>query len=315
MPEELLLSKGNIMTDLLISLLNLSSKLLIYIGSASLIGGWFLLLINSGHSGFRSFIRRSMLAGAIAGLFAVGINFYAQVGSFAESGWEGLFDPDYQMMLWDSPVGNSVILRLAGFALALIIIVFFRFARQPTSTSSPLWKTGNSILFFVSLVLLSSAFALTGHTAEQTLLIRLLLWVHVFIALLWMGSLLPLWYACGVMEAKPLKQIMHRFGLAAMGLVAVLAVCGGVIIWQLLASPAELVTTAYGRVLLLKIGLVVGILGLAALHKFRLVPQLTGRPEAMKLRRSILVESLIGLGILVVTVLLTTVVGPEFMNG
>ncbi|MGB0360390.1 MAG: hypothetical protein ACPGEF_03150, partial [Endozoicomonas sp.] len=149
------------MIDLLISLLNLSSKLLIYICSASLMGGWFLLLLDFGPSGFRVFIRRSMLAGAIAGLFAVGINFYAQVGSFAESGWEGLFDPDYQIMLWDSPVGDSVILRLAGFSLALITIVFFRFARQSVNTDLPLWKTGTSILFFVSLVLLSSAFVLT----------------------------------------------------------------------------------------------------------------------------------------------------------
>lgn len=301
------------MTDLLISLLNLGSKLLIYMCIASLMGGWFLLLLDSGHSGFRLFIRRSMLAGAIAGLFVVGINFYAQVGSFAESGWNGLFDPDYQMMLWDSPVGNSVILRAVGFALALITIVCFRFARQPVSTDLPLWKTAKSILFFVALVLLSSAFALTGHTAEQNLLIRFLLWVHVFIALLWMGSLLPLWYACGVMEAKSLQQIMHRFGLIAMWLVAVLVMCGGVIIWQLLASPAELITTVYGRMLLLKTGLVIGVLGLAALHKFRLVPQLTGRPEAVELRRSILVESWVGLGILVVTVLLTTVVGPVSM--
>lgn len=303
------------MTDLLISLLNLSSKLLVYICSASLVGGWFLLLLDSRHNELRLFIQRSMLAGAIAGLFAVGINFYAQVGSFAESGWNGLFDPDYQMMLWDSPVGNSVILRLAGFALALVTLVFFGFARQSVSTNLPLWKTGKSILLFVSLVLLSSAFILTGHTAEQTVLIRFLLWVHVFIALLWMGSLLPLWCACGVMEAKHLQQLMHRFGSVAMGLVAVLVVCGGVIVWQLLASPVELITTAYGRVLLLKMGLVAGILGLAALHKFRLVPQLTGRPEAMKLRRSILIESGIGLGIMVVTVLLTTIMGPESMNG
>lgn len=302
------------MTDLFIPLLNLGSKLLIYLCSASLVGGWFIRVIHSEHSRLSRFIRRCMFSGAIVGLFAVGINFYAQVGSFAESGWAGMLDSDYQMMLWDSPVGNSVILRLLGFALALTVLLLFRFAQQPVNEGSQPRAWGKSMVFLVALLLLSSAFVLTGHTVEQNLLIRFLLWVHVFIALLWMGSLMPLWYACGVMEAKPLQQLMQRFGLLATGLVALLVVCGVVMTWQLLASPAELVTTPYGRMLLLKMFLVTLILGLAALHKLHLVPQLTDKSAAMRLKRSILVETGIGLSILVVTVLLTTVVGPESMH-
>ena len=302
------------MTDLYISLLNLGSKLLIYLCSAMLIGGWFILLIHVENSRLGGFVRRWMVVGAMIGLFAVGVNFYAQVGTFAESGWAGLFDSDYQLMLWDSLVGNSVMLRLLGFGLALITLLLLRFAPRPVNPDSSLRAWGTLMLFFISALLLSSAFVLTGHTVEQDLLIRFLLGIHVFIALLWMGALVPLFYACGIMEAKPLQQLMQRFGLLAMGLVAVLLACGVAIAWQLLAHPTELVGSAYGRMLLLKMLLVVMILGLAALHKLHFVPQLTDKAAAMKLKRSVLIEIILGIAILAITVLLTTALGPESMH-
>jgi len=48
----------------------------------------------------------------------------------------------------------------------------------------------------------------------------------------------------------------------------------------------------------------------AGWHKWRLVPQLTDRAAANRLSRSILLESVVGLSILMVTVVVSTAVGP-----
>ena len=76
----------------------------------------------------------------------------------------------------------------------------------------------------------------------------------------------------------------------------------------LLGSFDALFSTAYGQVLLVKMALVSGVLGLAAVNKFRLVPALrigTAR-AAPRLRRSIEIEIGIAGLIFLATSLLTT---------
>ena len=115
------------------------------------------------------------------------------------------------------------------------------------------------------------------------------------------------------MAVQPLRQLMHRFGLIAMGLVGVLLVCGFILAYQLIGSFSELISTPYGLMLLVKLGLVDIILAFATWHKWRLVPQLTDQPAVRRLQRSIRWEALVGLCILGVTVLLSTTVGPMMM--
>lgn len=299
------------MSELMIPLLELVTKLLVYLGGAAVIGGLFIGVLAKGQLNLMVSVRRFVLLGAFIGLLAVGINFLAQVGSFAESGWQGMIDTTYVAMLWDSSIGQSVGLRAGAFGLSLVLIVFAWF--RPIDERFP----GSLTLAFFSVaaLLLAASFNLIGHSSELPVLIRLLLSLHVLIALLWMGSLFPLWKACRTMDVSALQALMHRFGVIAMGLVGVLILCGGVVAYQLLGSVMELVTTLYGLMLLAKIALVALILGLAAWHKFRLVPELTAESSSVRLQRSIQWEGLVGLIILVVTLLLTTMVGPESMNG
>ena len=300
------------MSEILIPLLELVSKLLIYLGSAAVMGGWFVLVLAKEQSGLTFFIKRYMVVGALMALLAVGINFYAQVGSFAESGWAGMFDTMYAAMLWDSPLGYSVILRFVALFVIFLMLLL------------SCYKIPGLSIMVLPGVLLAASFSLIGHTAELNQLLRFLLSLHVLIALLWMGSLLPLWQACrNVQKLHPrtchsatcpitaLQQLMHRFGVLAMGLVAVLLVCGVILAYQLLGSVSELISTPYGLMLLAKVSLVVVILGFAAWHKWRLVPQLTAPAAVLRLQRSIRLEGFVGLIIVFVTVLLTTVVGPD----
>ena len=80
---------------------------------------------------------------------------------------------------------------------------------------------------------------------------------------------------------------------------------------QLLNEPQEIVTTTYGRVLALKLIAVTGIVAIAARHKFSLVPGLNEANGMQRLQQSIDREIRVALLIVIVTAVLTTVIGPE----
>lgn len=81
---------------------------------------------------------------------------------------------------------------------------------------------------------------------------------------------------------------------------------------MLLGGAQPLLTSGYGQALILKLTLVLALLGLAALNKWRLVTALErGDQNArMWLRWSIRVETVLVLGILLATALLTTAASP-----
>ncbi|RVU85593.1 hypothetical protein EOL70_06480 [Leucothrix sargassi] len=280
-------------------LLTLASKLLIYLGLAMSIGGLFIRFLTDEQAAFKRFVLSYMQLGVVVSLSALAINFFAQVGHFAEAGWQGVIDPLYIALMWDSSVGDSVLLR----ALALIMLVL------SASFITRLW-----FVPILCAALLAGSFALTGHTTDHTIIVRSLLSVHVLIGLLWVGSLYPLWQSCNTLESARLKHLMQQFGNIAAVLVAILLCSGVVIAWQLVGSFSALFMSTYGQLLLLKVTAVTMMLGLAALHKWRLVPMLSDSQTANHLKRSILLEALIGLLVLTFTALLTTITGPEAMS-
>ena len=81
-------------------------------------------------------------------------------------------------------------------------------------------------------------------------------------------------------------------------------------LFNLIHSPAELFGTAYGRAMALKLVLVAGLLGIAALNKFVLVPKLMEEGESSRFRRSVRIEIVVALLLLILTAYLSTVVGP-----
>ena len=299
-------------SELLIPLLELLSKLLIYLGGAAVIGGFFILWLSPGQPQLVRLIYRYSAMGLLLALLAITVNFYAQVGSFAEAGWAGMVDPVYVAMLWDSPIGQGVVLKVVALSLSVcLLLVAFSRSRQHLSLLSGFFLPVLMLLIFSLFASLwSISFSLTGHTTELNLMARFLLGLHVFIALLWLGSLLPLWFTCRAMAVHPLQVLMRRFGVIAIGLVPVLLMVGCVLAYQLLGSLSALISTPYGWLLLVNMLLVNVMLLFAGWHKWRLVPQLTDRAAANRLSRSILLESVVGLSILMVTVVVSTAVGP-----
>jgi putative copper resistance protein D len=107
-----------------------------------------------------------------------------------------------------------------------------------------------------------------------------------------------------------------RFGRLGLFAVGGLLAAGLCVLSILLGGVAELWSSAYGRCITLKLGLVACLLCMAAFNKLRLTPRLlSGDPAAVRiLRASIRVEMSLGGLILAVTATLTTSLGPPLLE-
>ena len=121
--------------------------------------------------------------------------------------------------------------------------------------------------------------------------------------------LLPLRWCCGDVESGGLGEQMRRFGRLGIGLVAALA-SSGVFMLLNLIDIIELFTTEYGRLMLFKLAAFVGLLFIAALNKLRYVPVLHLPGGSRALARSIDRELVVAMSLLIVTAVVTTLLGP-----
>jgi copper transport protein len=144
--------------------------------------------------------------------------------------------------------------------------------------------------------------AASGHaaTAPPEILTRPAVFLHGVSVAFWLGAFAPLLAIIRRPEAKPLP-ILQRFSGVAIVVVAVLALTGLTLATLQLESFAALVTTKYGIILSIKLALVIALLGLAALNRFRFTPALVRDTNATKpLSKSILLEAVLAIGILAV---------------
>src|SRR5262249_9591200 len=142
--------------------------------------------------------------------------------------------------------------------------------------------------------------------------------VHLLTAGAWLGGLLPLGMVVVSCRMKQLLDedavsVLSRFSGMAYLAVAALVASGSINGWLLIGSLSALIGTAYGELLLLKLGLLVLMLCLAAANRFWLVPALAKAPTASesdlvlaRLRRHILAEQILGILIVGIVSLLGT---------
>jgi putative copper resistance protein D len=129
--------------------------------------------------------------------------------------------------------------------------------------------------------------------------------IHLFAAGTWLGALpalaLLLHGARNTADdalRSAAVAATRRFSMIAMGAVSALLASGIANSWFLLSSPRDLVSTAYGQLILLKIGLFVAMVGIAAVNWFRLTPRLALPPIMRLLERNALIETGLGLVVL-----------------
>ena len=238
--------------------------------------------------------RRLAAIFAVLGLFATILSFSLR-GANLTGDLSGMTDPMMLSLLWTTPVGTALALRLIGLNLLLVGLFLGRIGA---------WVSvlGGIIALF--------SFTQIGHiSSSESALMEVALILHLLAVALWIGVLTPLYrLASSSTRYASAADVGHQFGLVASVTVPVLIVVGGYMGYQLVGSFTALIETGYGQALIIKILLFSGLLGLAAANKLWFVPALRlGNPVAAShLSKSIYVEWLFILAVLGVTAVLTT---------
>lgn len=207
----------------------------------------------------------------------------------------GMIDPEMLGLLWTTPVGTALMLRISGLALLVAGLFLGRIG---------LWM---SVLGGVVAIW---SFDHVGHVSgRDTTLLDIALTLHLLAIALWIGVLMPLRRLASSSDTyASAADVGHRFGVIASVTVPVLIILGGYMGYQLVGSFPALIVTGYGQALIIKVVFVAGLLGLAAANKLRFIPALRSGDlaAANHLAQSISVEWLVILAVLGTTAVLTT---------
>lgn len=140
--------------------------------------------------------------------------------------------------------------------------------------------------------------------------------LHLIAAAAWIGGLvslvLLLWAAHRSKAIAAARHAVGRFSILGIVSVAVLLLTGTVNTVILVGSPRGLIFTNYGQLLLVKLGLFAVMLGLAAVNRFRLTPELasSGNEQSLvalrRLIRNSVIETACGLSIIAIVGVLGT---------
>lgn len=159
-----------------------------------------------------------------------------------------------------------------------------------------------AMLSAFALVGVGLSLASSGHaaTAQPQWLTRPAVFIHGVGVAFWVGALLPL-LAMAYRPVQPLLPVLNRFSRGAVWAVGLLVLAGLTLAVVQLERFGALIDTKYGIILSIKITLVVLLLGLAALNRFRFTPALAADSQnTSPLLRSMLLECVLAVAILAV---------------
>jgi putative copper export protein len=205
---------------------------------------------------------------------------------------EALSRENLHLVLSTTDFGHLWIFRFAVFGAAIvawIVLRMIRKQRQPTA-----WLV-------VSIILLGSL-AWAGHgrfgTNPTTHLVADVM--HLLIIAIWPAGLLPLWLMLSKnINVDLLVAIVNRFSKLALISVAILIGSGWVNSWMLIAEWHALFDTAYGQVLLIKLGLLLTTVLLGAANLLYVRPRIAQTENAIRvLRWNVAIETAAAAGIM-----------------
>jgi putative copper resistance protein D len=294
-----------------------------YICFVTLAGGLFALGLDrrvsylpTSHSHLQATSRSLwpvLITAAIIGTAMAVLNLLVQVGEINQRGLVGMFDWFMVTIIGQSPVGHGNALKLLGFLLLGLALFFYRplFRQVERAKKTPLIL---SVAYVCALASFAFSFAMLGHVAPLNWLAKAAIIMHVGAMSLWIGALLPLRLICAQRTPELALPMMRAFGSIGWAVVVALLVGGVYLVFELVQGVDQLFTSAYGLLLCAKIILVTCLLCLAALNKFNLVSRLA-KAGNKSLQNSIMGEILLGMIILFITAIMTTLTGPmEIMN-
>lgn len=293
-------------------LASLLAKLLLYIGAFSIAGGSLCAwrYANASKKALASNFFYIFFGTAI-GFHGAILGFLVQVGLISGGGLAGMFDWGMISILMDTSLGDVTLYRLIAFMLAGIasLVCLKQLQGSGFSLTSPIVR-----LMFVFLVaaLLGLAYSLrvAGHVSVLGVVAQTSIALHFAAFAFWIGCFIPFLQLTRSLEVESLQVSLRQFGRDAIAILALLFVAGVLMLFDLLDSPRELISTDYGLALLTKFALVLAILGIAAMNRLVLVPKLSHGGGVSRLQASLRYEIAVAMAILVVTAYLATIVGP-----
>lgn len=200
-------------------------------------------------------------------------------------------------VLGTTSFGRAWVVRL-GLLAALLLMSLLRPTHPRLGAAALLGLAATATLAFA------------GHAAVADPLGRSADMLHLVLAALWLGSLVPLAdllrAAASSASAQALadaRAATRRFSVVGVASVGGLLATGLVNAWALVGTIPGLLGTPYGQLLCLKILLFLSMVGIAAVNRQVLTPALAGadtasRAAAGRLARNALAETALGLLIL-----------------
>lgn len=289
------------------------ARLMLFAGLVLLVGGvGFLLILWPAGQTFRA-ARRMVWAGwALAVLGSVG-GLLMQGPHAAGRSLASSFDPALLSAVLQTRYGVAAVVRLSLLAgAALVLLGSGRIRRSVLASGAAV--VGLGLLLSTSAV----GHAGTGHLAGLALSADAL---HLAAGCAWLGGLAQLIILLRQPPAE-LLPVLPRWSRYAAAAIGVLIVTGTFASWREVGTLNALDATTYGRLLLVKIGLVALMLAFGAFGRSWVLrhyvlavvhaasPTATvdrpapGRPAVARLRRSVLLEAVTAAAVLTVTAVL-----------
>ncbi len=154
--------------------------------------------------------------------------------------------------------------------------------------------------------------ALVGHTRayEPVPLLIVTDALHLSAGAVWLGGLVGLAITLPAIRGRrrDTATVVSRFSSVAAGVLVLLVASGTVVGWRILGSWDALFGTTYGRLLLVKVGIALLVVAIAAWNRYRLLPRVSdsvghdqGVAAAGLVRRTVVAEACLLLAVLGVT--------------
>ncbi|MBV9508912.1 MAG: copper homeostasis membrane protein CopD [Caulobacteraceae bacterium] len=233
-------------------------------------------------------------AALVSGLAWYGVAAASMAGTFAAAIDPGVLAAVLQTMAF----GQVWLARMALILIALFV--------APTLAGRALvpWLAGLSL----------AGIAATGHGPSPAgpagIAHALADVLHLLSAGWWLGGLWALGVTLRQAPGPALGSVIARFSGVGYIAAATLVMTGVVNAWLLVGSPDGLVGTPYGRLLVIKIALFLGMAALAAANRFWITPRLaipSADPRWLsRLRRHVWLEQALGVGVIAVVSVLGT---------
>lgn len=196
--------------------------------------------------------------------------------------------------LWQTALSTPLALT-AFFAAASAILAIASGSSLPGTT--------------LALVLAGLSFALSGHAAgaDPRALMAPAMALHATLALFWAGTLPVLFVRTvkGTLSADELT----RYSRLALPLVIVLIATGVVLAAVQLGAAERIFGSSYGSLLLVKLGLVAGLLVLALINRIHLTPRLAAASPSLQMAARRHLRLTLAAEILLIVAILVLVAG------